>query len=59
MLAIEPVREGRVYFWVIDQITDRESSDVGRWESWDNVLRMKRNDSHYPAVVASIRNRAS
>lgn len=54
MLAIEPIRPGRVYFWAISQITTRESTDRGFYTSWEDMLEKKRRDGHYPDVVHSI-----
>lgn len=58
MLAIEPIRAERVYWWAIEQITQRKSSDVrmkyGPQDTWEGTLHYKRMDDHYPAVVESI-----
>jgi hypothetical protein len=56
MLALEPIRPGKTYPWLIEQIVqeERESSDRSRWRPWRDLLASKRRDHHYHAVVASI-----
>ncbi|UKH48484.1 ParB-like nuclease domain protein [Microbacterium phage Katzastrophic] len=54
MLAIEPIREGRVYHWFIGQIMERDSSDRKFYVSWMNLLDEKRQDGHYPDVLQSL-----
>ena len=59
MLALEPIREDRVYWWAISQITQRKSSDVqfqDTWDQWGPCLDGKRQDYHYPDVVKSIQD---
>ncbi|AVR56792.1 ParB-like nuclease domain protein [Microbacterium phage Elva] len=55
MLELEPIRVGRVYHWAVEQVMERRSTDFGRYGSWDYMLDVKREDSHYPDVLASIR----
>ncbi|QUE26089.1 ParB-like nuclease domain protein [Microbacterium phage SanaSana] len=55
MLELEPIRVGRVYHWAIAQVMERRSTDSGLYMSWDEMLDSKREDWHYPEVLASIR----
>ena len=54
-LAIEPPRLGTVVYWAIEQIITRRSTDSVFYVSWDAMLESKRQDSHYPDVVESLR----
>ena len=55
MLALEPIRVCRVYHWAVEQVMERSSTDFEFYGSWDYMLDEKREDSHYPDVLASIR----
>ncbi|QOP64875.1 ParB-like nuclease domain protein [Microbacterium phage Avocadoman] len=55
MLAIEPARPDTVVHWAIAEVVTHRSSDLSWYKDWDELLREKRADRHYPDVVKSIR----